>query len=65
MIEKTFELETTPEIERFWLHCNYNEQKHIVTMKDIDEAFKDDPVELLRVKNNKSVNWFLEKIFNE
>lgn len=63
MIEKTFELETSPEVERFYLHCNFNEQKHIVTMADIDEAFKDDPLELIRIKNNKSNAWFLEKIF--
>lgn len=63
MIEKQFELETSPETERFYLHCNYNEQKHIVTMADIEEAFKDNPTELIRIKNNKSSNWFLEKIF--
>ncbi|QDH49226.1 hypothetical protein PHYNN_119 [Pantoea phage Phynn] len=63
MIERSFELETSPDIERFWLHCNYNEQKHIVTMADVEEAFKDNPLELTRIQNNKSSTWFLEKIY--
>lgn len=63
MIENLFDLETTPEIERFYLHCNYNQQKHIVTMKELEEAFKDNPTELIRIQNNKSSVWFLEKIY--
>lgn len=63
MLERIFELETTPEIERFYLHSNYNDDKHIVTMTDVKEAFKDDPVELNRIINNKSATWFLEKIY--
>ncbi|UJP30751.1 hypothetical protein phKl35c1_124 [Klebsiella phage Kpn35c1] len=41
MLEREFELETAPEIERFYLHNNFLEEKHIVTMKDVEEAFKD------------------------
>lgn len=63
MIEKQFDLETSPEIERFWLHCNFNEEKHMVIMKEVEEAFKDDPVELIRILNNNSATWFLEKIY--
>jgi len=63
MLERLFELETTPEIERFYLHSNYNKEKHIVTMKDVEEAFGHDPVELNRIINNKSAVWFLEKIY--
>jgi len=63
MLEKQFELETTPEIERFYLHNSYNEEKPIVTMADVKEAFKDDELELNRIINNKSATWFLEKIY--
>lgn len=63
MLERQFELETTPEIERFYLHNELMDEKHVVTMKDVEEAFKDNPVELTRIKNNKSSVWFLEKIY--
>lgn len=63
MLEKSFELETAPEIERFYLHNNFLEEKHIVTMRDVEEAFKNNPIELTRIKNNKSSVWFLEKIY--
>ncbi|WFD55725.1 hypothetical protein phi5_245 [Enterobacter phage phi5] len=39
------------------------EEKHVVTMTDVEEAFKDNPIELTRIKNNKSSVWFLEKIY--
>ena len=38
MLEREFELETALEIERFYLHNNFLEEKHIVTMKDVEEA---------------------------
>lgn len=63
MIEREFELETSPEVERFYLHNNYLEEKHIVTMKALEEAFADNQLELTRIKNNKSAVWFLEKIY--
>lgn len=63
MLERQFELETTPEIERFYLHNELMNEKHVVTMKDVEEAFKDNPIELTRIKNNKSSVWFLEKIY--
>lgn len=63
MLEREFELITSPEVERFYLHNELLEEKHVVTMADVEEAFKDNPIELTRIKNNKSSVWFLEKIY--
>lgn len=62
MIEREFELRTHPEIKKYELTNCYNENVVIVTMPDIEEAFKEDPVELLRIKNNKSATWFISEI---
>lgn len=62
MIETQFELETHPEIRRYKLFNNYTDDVHIVTMKNLDDAFGGDPVELLRIKNNKSIVWYIEEI---
>lgn len=63
MLEKEFDLKTSPEVERFYLHNELMEEKHIVTMADVKEAFKDNQLELTRILNNKSSVWFLEKIY--
>lgn len=63
MLEREFDLKTSPEAERFYLHNELHETKHVVTMADVEEAFKDNPIELTRIKNNKSSVWFLEKIY--
>lgn len=63
MLEREFELKTSPEVERFYLHNELLEEKHIVTMEDVKEAFKDNQLELTRILNNKSSVWFLEKIY--
>lgn len=62
MIETQFNLETHPEIKRYRLYNNYTEDTHVVTMAALDAAFGNDPVELLRIKNNKSANWYIEEI---
>lgn len=64
MLERSFDLVTTPELKRYYLHCNYSEEKHIVTMSDVENMFKDNSVELIRVKNNRSILYFLEEIFD-
>ncbi|AGJ71467.1 hypothetical protein Lw1_gp058 [Escherichia phage Lw1] len=63
MLEREFELMTSPEAERFYLHNELLEEKHVVTMEDVKEAFKDNQLELTRILNNKSSMWFLEKIY--
>lgn len=63
MLEKEFDLKTSPEVERYYLHNELLEEKHIVTMADVKEAFKDNQLELTRILNNKSSVWFLEKIY--
>lgn len=63
MLERQFDLMTSPDVERFNLHNNVTNDSHIVTMADVEIAFADNPIELTRVKNNKSVVWFLEKIY--
>ncbi|MEG1902773.1 MAG: hypothetical protein RR212_00095 [Bacteroidales bacterium] len=63
MLEREFELMTSPEAERFYLHNELLEEKHVVTMEDVKEAFKDNQLELTRILNNKSSVWFLEKIY--
>ncbi|WOL25210.1 hypothetical protein iPHageKPN11i_00159 [Klebsiella phage iPHaGe-KPN-11i] len=63
MLEREFTLLTTPEIRRYYLHNHITNEKHVVTMVDVEEAFKDNQLELTRVKNNKSTVWFLEEIF--
>lgn len=63
MLEKEFDLKTSPEVERFYLHNELLEEKHIVTIADVKESFKDNQLELTRILNNKSSVWFLEKIY--
>ncbi|ADJ55361.1 gp45.2 conserved hypothetical protein [Escherichia phage RB16] len=63
MLEREFELMTSPEAERFYLHNELLEEKHVVSMEDVKEAFKDNQLELTRILNNKSSMWFLEKIY--
>lgn len=64
MIERIFDLETSPDVKRYYLRCNYNDIAHVVTMADVENAFKHDETELLRIKNNTSNVWFLEEIFD-
>lgn len=63
MLEREFELMTSPEVDRYYLHNELLEEKHVVTMEDVKEAFKDNQLELTRILNNKSSVWFLEKIY--
>ncbi|QPI18010.1 hypothetical protein POP12_218 [Pectobacterium phage POP12] len=62
MIENRFDVETAPWIERYKLSNAYNNDTVIVTMSQIKEAFKDNQDELLKIINNKSINWYIEKI---
>ncbi|AIK67993.1 hypothetical protein CPTMiller_0057 [Citrobacter phage Miller] len=62
MLEREFDLKTSPEVDRYYLHNELLEEKHVVTMEDVKEAFKDNQLELTRILNNKSSVWFLEKI---
>ncbi|AAX78578.1 hypothetical protein AVU18_gp244 [Citrobacter phage IME-CF2] len=63
MLEREFDLKTSPEVDRYYLHNELLEEKHVVTMEDVKEAFKDNQLELTRILNNKSSVWFLEKIY--